>query len=253
VVKPGDPQMLDRYSYVRNNPLRYVDPTGFGLEELAPLVDALRNQHVEEPLIAPTIRMLGHWLGWFNGMAEAFKYAPGPNEFRDFLGALTEVHWSYTDARNWATSEELRAIGESVKPGFAHDWRHHPGLESLGPPFPNYPPGYVVGLPKQKEFRGHVCAPGECPLGIGRYPDDYSNWYDGATKGAAAHFMDTHNLTPFSVGLLPWSRDQIDLVAAHAMKVSGTTSAFTLTYKVWNAAWEVGRPFGLDMPDIPGF
>ena len=36
VVAPGDPQMLDRYAYVRNNPLRYVDPTGLGLEELTP-------------------------------------------------------------------------------------------------------------------------------------------------------------------------------------------------------------------------
>ena len=31
VVAPGDPQMLDRYAYVRNNPLRYVDPTGLHL------------------------------------------------------------------------------------------------------------------------------------------------------------------------------------------------------------------------------
>jgi hypothetical protein len=30
-VKPGDPQMLDRYSYVRNNPLSYIDPSGLHL------------------------------------------------------------------------------------------------------------------------------------------------------------------------------------------------------------------------------
>ncbi len=28
VPRPGDPQNLNRYSYVRNNPLTYIDPTG---------------------------------------------------------------------------------------------------------------------------------------------------------------------------------------------------------------------------------
>jgi len=28
VPDPGDPQALNRYSYVLNNPLRYTDPTG---------------------------------------------------------------------------------------------------------------------------------------------------------------------------------------------------------------------------------
>jgi hypothetical protein len=28
IAEPGDPQMLNRYSYVRNNPLRYTDPSG---------------------------------------------------------------------------------------------------------------------------------------------------------------------------------------------------------------------------------
>jgi RHS repeat-associated protein len=28
VTQPGDPQSLNRYAYVRNNPLRYIDPTG---------------------------------------------------------------------------------------------------------------------------------------------------------------------------------------------------------------------------------
>jgi len=29
VPEPGNPQSLNRYSYVRNNPLRFVDPSGF--------------------------------------------------------------------------------------------------------------------------------------------------------------------------------------------------------------------------------
>jgi RHS repeat-associated protein len=30
VQQPGDPQTFNRYSYCRNNPIRYVDPTGYG-------------------------------------------------------------------------------------------------------------------------------------------------------------------------------------------------------------------------------
>ena len=33
VPNPGNPQDLNRYAYVRNNPLRYVDPTGYFSEE----------------------------------------------------------------------------------------------------------------------------------------------------------------------------------------------------------------------------
>jgi hypothetical protein len=32
VPRPGDPQMLNRYAYVRNNPLKYADPTGHDLQ-----------------------------------------------------------------------------------------------------------------------------------------------------------------------------------------------------------------------------
>jgi hypothetical protein len=40
--------MLDRYAYVRNNSLRYVDPTGLGREELMPFGEALRAAGVPE-------------------------------------------------------------------------------------------------------------------------------------------------------------------------------------------------------------
>ena len=36
VQSPGDPQTLNRYSYCRNNPLLYTDPSGhaFGIDDL---------------------------------------------------------------------------------------------------------------------------------------------------------------------------------------------------------------------------
>ena len=30
IQRPGDPQDLNRYSYCRNNPLKYIDPSGYG-------------------------------------------------------------------------------------------------------------------------------------------------------------------------------------------------------------------------------
>ncbi len=38
VPSPGDPQALNRYSYVLNNPLRYTDPTGHFVDEDIPLL-----------------------------------------------------------------------------------------------------------------------------------------------------------------------------------------------------------------------
>ena len=38
VPEPGNPQALNRYSYVLNNPLRYTDPTGYFVDEDIPLL-----------------------------------------------------------------------------------------------------------------------------------------------------------------------------------------------------------------------
>jgi len=36
VPEPGDPQALNRYAYVLNNPLRYNDPSGHAFSECGP-------------------------------------------------------------------------------------------------------------------------------------------------------------------------------------------------------------------------
>ncbi len=40
VPDPGNPQSLNRYSYVYNNPLRYTDPSGYCIVNVGPLNDA---------------------------------------------------------------------------------------------------------------------------------------------------------------------------------------------------------------------
>jgi len=49
VPDPGTPQDLNRYSYVRNSPLRYTDPTGYCI----PGVNCPGNRYQDEPQIPP--------------------------------------------------------------------------------------------------------------------------------------------------------------------------------------------------------
>lgn len=45
VQAPGDLQSFNRYSYVLNNPLRFVDPTGFETEEQRQQREQQRKQN----------------------------------------------------------------------------------------------------------------------------------------------------------------------------------------------------------------
>ncbi|BCX05929.1 MAG: hypothetical protein KatS3mg053_3867 [Candidatus Roseilinea sp.] len=44
VPEPGNPQDLNRYTYVRNNPLRYTDPTGHQADEVCQVLSCLSNE-----------------------------------------------------------------------------------------------------------------------------------------------------------------------------------------------------------------
>jgi len=205
-TKPEDPQTIDRYSYVNNNPLRYTDPNGLdeidyqGLHDLA---DALEKGGVPPALVPAAIRMLGQYVNMFKQAGAPLDELPG------YLSALTEVNWRYTDPRRFATDEELDAAGEerTYTPG-KHGW-----LDSVNPPFPDLPYGYIVGLPKQKVFAdGRVCPPDNCGE-VGYFPDTgHSEWYDEKTSGAFFHFRDDYGLSGKTMGLLPWTRDQIELI-----------------------------------------
>jgi hypothetical protein len=45
---PANPQALNRYSYVQNNPLKYTDPSGHQLVRGQHVLDAWEQWHIEE-------------------------------------------------------------------------------------------------------------------------------------------------------------------------------------------------------------
>ena len=94
--EPGNPQSLNRYSYVLNNPLRYTDPSGGAYEQTAGF----------DP-----------WK-WDPEWAERYKAAhggaePTQQDWRDYVFSLTHHgsgpsgSWNEED---WQVYEQLRAI-----------------------------------------------------------------------------------------------------------------------------------------------
>ena len=68
VPQPGNPQALNRYSYVLNNPLRYTDPTGMFSEDQ--IMASLTDQYGAEE----ARRIWNLWLldaAWMNALYEA--------------------------------------------------------------------------------------------------------------------------------------------------------------------------------------
>jgi RHS repeat-associated protein len=95
VLRPGDPQTLNRYAYGRNNPLRYTDPTGHDFEDFAAFLTGIAygwgnaNTHIAGLSLLPeeahrnaealTVqsadfaigRMVGDGIAIWQGLAEA--------------------------------------------------------------------------------------------------------------------------------------------------------------------------------------
>ena len=107
VSAPGDPQSLNRYSYVRNNPLRYVDPSGHD-----PLDQAWQDEFQQVHHRAPTaedvqIRLFSivfpnewDWSAFYNadgsyitGSLEAVfrDQRPATRSWKDMPGALEQL------------------------------------------------------------------------------------------------------------------------------------------------------------------
>lgn len=66
VKTPGDPQILNRYSYARNNPLKYIDPSGQFIEWIIGLLIAM--------LISVAVELTISFLNLEGGWAKALRF-----------------------------------------------------------------------------------------------------------------------------------------------------------------------------------
>lgn len=113
---PMDPQALNRYSYVLNNPIRYEDPTGhitFGIGPSAyqGFVDALTDALSIIPAAVGGAAGIAAGLGL--GMA-ALPFGPIPGLVVAALGAVGGV------ALGWVTAQNLSDILTAVKQAEAY-------------------------------------------------------------------------------------------------------------------------------------
>ena len=114
VPEPGNPQALNRYSYVVNNPLRYIDPTGHAYDAGGDYT-ALFFEPPEQAPYSPYVSVAE---GWMSIIWWAFEIGPDTLEFgpNSSLGQNVQ-HGSLFDEKArtpWAesgypTSFELRA------------------------------------------------------------------------------------------------------------------------------------------------
>ena len=155
VPQPGNPQAWNRYSYVLNNPLRYVDPTGyFTVEELVGW-GVTHNQIREWQQKDPAWWAIIEEAQWLDGVQALRKYTGlGPHrgwgEFDIWEGSLSLVNW---EVQEFYGLEYFRAKTKGYEL-----WRRTPGSTK-------WHPGEWEHVPTATVFLS-ACESSEPPQGI---------------------------------------------------------------------------------------
>ncbi|MBI4446208.1 MAG: hypothetical protein HY645_09905 [Acidobacteria bacterium] len=137
IQKVYDPQDLNRYAYARNNPLRYVDPTGLGWKKFWKKVKEVVKdvwEEVKNPLISAAVAAVTVVFGFPVGLAVVAKVAAaaaaatatldtgegrqfvkraGREFFDDVLGMRPET------AHRWAAATTYSLLNAGYQIGFA--------------------------------------------------------------------------------------------------------------------------------------
>jgi hypothetical protein len=146
VPEPGDPQALNRYSYVLNNPLRYTDPTGMFSEEA---IWTYILDHECSGSTECTSKMYSQWQSdtqWWNALLSA-----SANDLLMTVNPFTETMYFFTFQGEGQAL--LTGVMATTNPFVIEHGSGDVGSVTLSSVFG----GGLVGLPvavANKDFRG---------------------------------------------------------------------------------------------------
>jgi RHS repeat-associated protein len=240
VPSPGNPQDFNRYSYVRNNPLIYTDPSGHGLkEDLEKLVGKVvdwAGDRISDALVLPWRLIPGDFCLGSLGCWGGEEYADWlQNEVHPNLGE--DLYWTwYHPAQAWGLP------GDSLKTMMVENWFFELG-ESDNVYFDGSHPTTQV-LKRHKGVREALDKFYRNGCGITEYQYDAAKGKEGwavVPIAASAHLRVFAEI----VFQIPDSEATIEGAIGSYNMMIGNNGNGTATFWIWNTtSWESGT-FGL--------
>ena len=150
--EPGNPQALNRYTYVTNNPLRYTDPTGKFTEEEIMAYFGVRTWDEVLKEFMPGGKLAGMW-GWL-AVLRAAQFGDHIAVFQELLDFPKPHPVGYSEDYVFVEYEGGIGIARN-KPGY----REHP-FDANGWARSYKGTGYIVGgetFVRDQPYRYRVC------------------------------------------------------------------------------------------------